>query len=162
MGAPASRQWTALVLRAMAGVPLKSNKRLIGVLGLAFIEEGQLFDEERMAILTQFGELASVALDNAQLHDAVQRELSERRKAEERLRKLSVAVEQSPASIIIMDTDGTIEYVNPRFSELTGYSAAEAVGRNTRHVQIGQHRPGGVPPAPGNDPRRERMARGVP
>ena len=120
-----------LVLRAMAGVPLKSNKRLIGVLGLAFIEEGQLFDEERMAILTQFGDLASVALDNAQLHDEVQRELSERRKAEERLRKLSVAVEQSPASIIIMDTDGTIEYVNPRFSELTGYSAAEAVGRNT-------------------------------
>ncbi len=120
------------VLRAMAGVPLKSNNRVIGVLGLAFIEEGQLFDEERMAILTQFGELASVALDNAQLHDAVQRELSERRKAEERLRKLSVAVEQSPASIIIMDTGGTIEYVNPRFSELTGYSAAEAVGRNTR------------------------------
>jgi PAS domain S-box-containing protein len=120
------------VLRAMAGVPLKSNNRVIGVLGLAFIEEGQLFDEERMAILTQFGELASVALDNAQLHDAVQRELSERRKAEERLRKLLVAVEQSPASIIIMDTDGTIEYVNPRFSEITGYSAAEAVGRNTR------------------------------
>jgi two-component system NtrC family sensor kinase len=120
------------VLRAMAGVPLKSNNRVIGVLGLAFIEEGQLFDEERMAILTQFGELASVALDNAQLHDAVQRELSERRKAEERLRKLSVAVEQSPASIIIMDTNGTIEYVNPRFSEITGYSAAEAVGQNNR------------------------------
>lgn len=120
------------VLRAMAGVPLKSGNRVIGVLGLAFIEEGQLFDEERMAILTQFGELASVALDNAQLHDAVQRELSERRKAEERLRKLSVAVEQSPASIIIMDTDGTIEYVNPRFSEITGYSAAEAMGQNNR------------------------------
>ncbi|MGD0585137.1 MAG: PAS domain S-box protein [Oryzomonas sp.] len=120
------------VLRAMAGVPLKSNNRVIGVLGLAFLEEGQRFDGERMAVLTQFGELASVALDNAQLHDAVQRELSERRKAEERLRKLSVAVEQSPASIIIMDTDGTIEYVNPRFSELTGYSASEAVGRNIR------------------------------
>jgi PAS domain S-box-containing protein len=120
------------VVRAMAGVPLKSNNRVFGVLGLAFIEEGQLFDEERMAILTQFGELASVALDNAQLHDALQRELAERRKAEERLRKLSVAVEQSPASIIIMDTEGTIEYVNPRFSELTGYSAAEAVGRNNR------------------------------
>jgi len=120
------------VLRAMAGVPLKSGNKVVGVLGLAFIEEGPFFDEERMVLLTQFGELASVALDNAQLHDAVQRELSERRKAEESLRKLSVAVEQSPASIIIMDTDGTIEYVNPRFSEITGYSAAEAVGRNNR------------------------------
>jgi PAS domain S-box-containing protein len=129
------------VLRAMAGVPLKSNSRVIGVLGLAFIEEGQLFDGERMAILTQFGELASVALDNAQLHDAVQRELSERQKAEESLRKLSVAVEQSPASIIITDTHGDIEYVNPRFSELTGYSAAEAMGRNTRMFKSGNTGP---------------------
>jgi len=127
------------VLRAMAGVPLKSNGRVIGVLGLAFTEEGQHFDEERMAILSQFGELASVALDNARLHDAVQRELSERQKAEELLRKLSVAVEQNPASIIIMDTDGTIEYVNPRFSELTGYSAAEAVGRNNRMFESGNN-----------------------
>ncbi|GFE62596.1 PAS domain S-box protein [Geobacter sp. AOG2] len=125
------------VLRAMAGVPLKSGNRVIGVLGLAFIEEGQLFDEERMAILTQFGELASVALDNAQLYDAVQRELSERQKAEESLRKLSVAVEQNPASIIIMDTSGTIEYVNPGFSELTGYSAAETVGQNARMLKSG-------------------------
>ena len=129
------------VVRSMAGVPLKSNNMVIGVLGLAFIEEGELFDEERMAILTQFGELASVALDNAQLHDAVQRELSERQKAEERLRKLSVAVEQNPASIIITDTSGTIEYVNPRFSELTGYSAAEAVGRNTRMFKSGNTGP---------------------
>jgi|GEM_PF-466745 len=123
------------VLRAMAGVPLKSNDRVIGVLGLAFIEEGQRFDEESMAILTQFGELASVALDNAQLHDAARRELVERQKAEERLRKLSVAVEQNPASIIILDTSGTIEYVNPGFSELTGYSAAETVGQNARMLK---------------------------
>jgi len=129
------------VLRAMAGVPLKSNNSVIGVLGLAFLEEGQRFDDERMAILTQFGELASVALDNAQLYDAAQRELTERQKAEERLRKLSVAVEQNPASIIITDTDGTIEYVNPRFSELTGYSAAEAVGQNTRMFKSGDTGP---------------------
>jgi len=129
------------VLRAMAGVPLESNSRVVGVLGLAFLEEGERFDEERMAILTQFGELASVALDNAQLYDAAQRELSERQKAEERLRKLSVAVEQNPASIVITDTDGTIEYVNPRFSELTGYSTAEAVGRNTRMFKSGETGP---------------------
>ncbi|KAB0665168.1 PAS domain S-box protein [Oryzomonas japonica] len=130
-----------MVLRAMVGVPLKSNNRVIGVLGLAFLKDGQLFDAEHMAILTQFAELASVALDNAQLYDAVQRELSERQKAEASLRKLTVGVEQNPASIIITDTGGTIEYVNPRFSEVTGYSSAEAVGQNTRMFKSGTTSP---------------------
>ncbi|KAB0671059.1 PAS domain S-box protein [Oryzomonas sagensis] len=130
-----------IVLRAMVGVPLKSNDRVVGVLGLAFLEEGRLFDEEHMAILTQFAELASVALDNAQLYDAVQRELAERQKAEASLRKLTVGVEQNPASIIITDTGGTIEYVNPRFSEVTGYSSVEAVGQNTRMFKSGTTSP---------------------
>ena len=46
--------------------------------------------------------------------------------------KLSTAVEQSPASVVVTDTEGTILYVNPRFSETTGYLAEEAVGNNPR------------------------------
>ena len=53
----------------------------------------------------------------------------ERKQAEESLRKLSRAVEQSPASIVITDTEGAIEYVNPKFTELTGYSFEEAIGK---------------------------------
>lgn len=54
---------------------------------------------------------------------------AQRRLAEQRVRILSLAVEQSPASVLICDRDGRIEYVNSRFQTLTGYTAAEAVGR---------------------------------
>ncbi len=57
-------------------------------------------------------------------------DITEIKQAEERLRVLSQAVEQSPASVIIADTEGSIRYVNPRFSRITGYGAEEAVHRN--------------------------------
>jgi PAS domain S-box-containing protein len=125
-------------LRAMAGVPLTSNEEVIGVLGLAFIDEGFVFNDEQMGLLLQFGELASLALENARLNDASQRELLERIKAEANLRKLSAAVEQSPLSIVITDTYGTIEYVNPHFTALTGYTSDEAIGLNPRILKTGK------------------------
>lgn len=50
--------------------------------------------------------------------------------SEETLRKLYVAVNQSPTAIVITDRHGAIDFVNPRFSEMTGYSAEEMVGKN--------------------------------
>jgi PAS domain S-box-containing protein len=65
-------------------------------------------------------------------------DITDRNRAEESLRKLSHAVEQSPASVIITDTAGTIEYVNPKFTEVTGYGAEEAIGRNPRFLTSGE------------------------
>lgn len=48
------------------------------------------------------------------------------------LQKLNTAVEQSPASIVITDREGFIEYVNPAFCRLTGYSSEESIGQHTR------------------------------
>ena len=59
------------------------------------------------------------------------------RASEERLRQLSAAVEQSPVSIVITDLNGSITYVNPKFSQLTGYSLAEAIGQNPRILKSG-------------------------
>ncbi len=59
------------------------------------------------------------------------------KRAEENFRKLSRAVEHSPASIVITDTAGTIEYVNPKFSQVTGYSIDEVVGKNPRILKSG-------------------------
>ncbi|MEG3617154.1 PAS domain-containing sensor histidine kinase [Magnetovibrio sp. PR-2] len=56
-------------------------------------------------------------------------EVDIRKKAELSLRKLVRIVDQSPIIVFITDTEGTIEYVNPKFEEVTGYSAAEAVGQ---------------------------------
>lgn len=67
----------------------------------------------------------------------ISEEVTERKRAEEALRKLSLAVEQSPVSIIITDLDARIEYVNPAFSRSSGYSAAEALGQNPRLLKSG-------------------------
>lgn len=58
------------------------------------------------------------------------RDITDIMQAENQLRKLSGAVEQSTATIMITGADGTIEYVNPKFSEITGYTFEEAVGKN--------------------------------
>jgi two-component system, NtrC family, sensor kinase len=60
------------------------------------------------------------------------------RRAEEELRKLVRAVEQSPASIVITDLTGRIEYVNPKFCAVTGYTPAEVLGQNPRVLKSGE------------------------
>ncbi|HEY6769707.1 MAG TPA: PAS domain S-box protein [Candidatus Sulfotelmatobacter sp.] len=57
---------------------------------------------------------------------------------EESLRKLSHAVEQSADSVMITDRDGRIEYVNPAFESLSGYSREEAIGKTPRILKSGE------------------------
>jgi PAS domain S-box-containing protein len=64
-------------------------------------------------------------------------DLSIARQVEVELRKLSRTVEQSPASIVITDRTGSIEYVNPGFEELTGYARGEVLGGNPRILRSG-------------------------
>src|SRR5574343_603639 len=65
-------------------------------------------------------------------------DVTERRAAEEQLRKLSLAIEQSPHSIVITNTVPEIEYVNAAFMRNTGYTLAEAVGQNPRILKSGR------------------------
>lgn len=64
-------------------------------------------------------------------------DITERKQAEQQLQKLSLAVEQSPAAVVITDLDAAIEYVNPKFTEITGYSYEEVRGQNPRILQSG-------------------------
>ncbi len=66
----------------------------------------------------------------------VSRKLTE--PVQEELRKLGQAVEQSPTSIVITNAEGIIEYVNPKFEELTGYSLQEAMGNSPKLLKSGQ------------------------
>lgn len=56
----------------------------------------------------------------------------------DQLRKLVVAVEQSPASVVVTNLDACLEYVNQRFTDVTGYSTDEVIGRNQRFLQSGR------------------------
>jgi PAS domain S-box-containing protein len=68
-------------------------------------------------------------------------ELAERKRAEDQSRKLALAIEQSPESIVITDLDARIEYVNDAFLATTGYSREEVLGRNPRILHSGKTPP---------------------
>lgn len=64
-------------------------------------------------------------------------DITEQKQNQKKLLQLSSAVENSPASIVITDHLGCIEYVNPKFTGITGYSLNEAIGLNPRILNSG-------------------------
>jgi signal transduction histidine kinase/DNA-binding response OmpR family regulator len=78
-------------LSAEAGVPLTADGHVVGVLGVALTGEG-LFGQAEIDVLTAFGQLASVAMQNARLYTAVEQELTERRRAEAEVRRHTILV----------------------------------------------------------------------
>ncbi len=66
------------------------------------------------------------------------RDITERKRNQDALQQLSLAVEQSPVSVMITDPRGQISYVNRKFTECTGYSAEEIIGKNPRVLNAGQ------------------------
>lgn len=85
-----------------------------------------------------FDHLAAETEDHIKLMAA---DLSDIRRKEAQLRKLTEATEHSPAAVVITDRNSNIEYVNPRFTEMTGYTPMEMIGRNPRLLQSGQTLP---------------------
>lgn len=85
---------------------------------------GRWYDQHFYPTLGSDGELLGVAV--------YARDVTERREREIELRKVTAAIEQSPVSVMITDTKGTIEYVNPTFCKITGYAAADMIGQNPR------------------------------
>jgi diguanylate cyclase (GGDEF)-like protein/PAS domain S-box-containing protein len=75
----------------------------------------------------------NLVLRNKQLEN----EVVELKRREAVLRKLASAVEHSPISVMITDRAGAIEYVNPKFCQVTGYSPEEVIGRNPRILKGG-------------------------
>ncbi|HEX9850094.1 PAS domain S-box protein [Candidatus Deferrimicrobium sp.] len=67
------------------------------------------------------------------------RDATERKRTEEGLTRLGMAVDQAAEGIVITDAEGSIEYVNPSFVRITGYPLEDAVGRNMRFLKSGKH-----------------------
>jgi diguanylate cyclase (GGDEF)-like protein len=83
--AGAQAELRTVPIRAVVGVPLSGGGEVLGVLGLAHLEPERSFSPSEVELLTRFGRLASIALENARLYTAAREELLQRRNAEEEL-----------------------------------------------------------------------------
>jgi PAS domain S-box-containing protein len=86
----------------------------------------------------EFGQLSLLINNFFKQKNKLQNEIEERNQVETLLIKLSQAIEQSPATIIITGVDGNIEYVNPKFTTVTGYKLDEVIGKNPRFLKTGK------------------------
>ncbi|OFX61252.1 MAG: hypothetical protein A2066_07530 [Bacteroidetes bacterium GWB2_41_8] len=107
-------------------------------------EQGQIHSEYEM--LRKDGTILIIRLEGRIGHASnggfkqthcVILDITKQKQAEHKITQLSKGIEQSPASIIITDTFGNIEYVNPKFTEVSGYTFTESKGKNPRFLQTG-------------------------
>jgi PAS domain S-box-containing protein len=87
-----------------------------------------------LAGTTRFFDLRIAKLDDTSVL-AIIRDVTDTQKSELQLKKISQAIRQSSSTVMITDTDACIEYVNPKFTGLTGYLPEEVVGKNPRILQ---------------------------
>jgi PAS domain S-box-containing protein len=76
---------------------------------------------------------------NRNAHLVFVRDITERKRAEAERERLMAAIEQSSEIVVITDTAGTIQYVNPAFERVSGYTRAEALGQNPHVLKSGKH-----------------------
>ncbi len=114
---------------------------------LASIKRGESVEHYETQRLRKDGGLLDVALTVSPVRDpsgmltgtsAIYRDISERNRAEREHRRLMAAIEQLAEAVVITDVEGAIEYVNPAFTAITGYSRGEALGRNPRILKSGK------------------------
>jgi len=100
---------------------------------------GQASSSYEIEVITQAGEVHTLSVhENAIFEpesqvvigvEGIARDITESKKVQLTLEKLSLALKHSPNAVVITDCDGNIEYVNPKFTTITGYSAKEAIGK---------------------------------
>lgn len=105
-------------------VIIQGRGRPFGVLGAHSIKRRK-FGSDDVSFLQALANVLAVTID--------------RKQREEEHARLMKAVEHTPESIIVTDAEAHIQYVNPAFERITGYSAGEALGQNPRMLKSGQH-----------------------
>jgi diguanylate cyclase (GGDEF)-like protein/PAS domain S-box-containing protein len=129
----------ALIVMWATHVLLGPIRRLTGVVNK--ISDGNLDVKAEIDTMDEIGGLAGAFNDMTRnitgLVSDLESEVDSHRLTADNLRKLSQAIEQSPVSVMITDLDGNIEYVNPEFCRVTGYTSEEVIGRNPRILKSG-------------------------
>lgn len=112
-------------IKSLICVPIIHGKNLLGFLGFDSVQKKRIWGEESATSLMMLGEIIANAL--------------QRKIVEKQLEKLSSAVKQTGDSVVITDKDGNIEFVNPSFIQLTGYSPEEVIGKKLSILKSGKH-----------------------
>jgi PAS domain S-box-containing protein len=118
-------------MRSIALVPVFVSNRWWGYVGFDDLNADREWSSAKVDAIRVAAGIIGAAVERYQVQQALA-------KSESEVRKLYRAVEQSPISIVITDTNGIIEYVNPRFTRTTGYTLAEVVGKNPRILKSGE------------------------
>jgi PAS domain S-box-containing protein len=120
-------------VRASIGIPLRSKERLVGSLGVSYTDSEHSFEAAEIDILNRIGELASIALDNAQLFAAAQRELAERERVEAALRaseaRYRAVVESQTEMICCFAPDNTVTFVNDAYCRYFDVRREDILGK---------------------------------
>ena len=114
----------------------KSEFDWIGEYGKIAIEGGELRTEQYAEPLNKWYSILGYS-NKKGYFATVFEDITARKHAEEEMRKLTQAIEQSPAVVVITDVEGNIEYVNPKFTETTGYTFDEVRGKNPMVLKSG-------------------------
>jgi len=112
-------------------VPIITDGEIIGVIDTEHHEKN-FFNHKHLERLETISGLVSSRMKNAISQEKLLT-------IQDSLKKLSTAVEQSPLSIVITDVDGMIEFVNPAFTEISGYLATESIGTKADILKSGTH-----------------------
>ena len=131
---PAVAVWSPRAIehgyQASIALPLRFAAGDLGALTI-YAAESDAFDPAEVQLLNELADNVAYGIDSL-------RNRAERETLADRIRKLSLAVEQSPESVAITDLDGCIEYVNEAFLRNTGYTRDELIGQNPRILQSGK------------------------
>ncbi len=125
-----AKQLYAKVLNEFTQYPETASREIIAEFEMIHKDQHHLWVETKATLMLN-EQLVPVGILG------VSRDVSKRHYATNELRKLSRAIEQSPVTVLITDTKGTIEYVNPKFTAISGYTFDEVKGKNPRFLSSG-------------------------
>jgi PAS domain S-box-containing protein len=133
-------EFVAAGFKAVMGVPLIVENRVIGVLSASYLDEKRTFSAQQVNLMERFAALAALAIHNTRLNEKIQSDLHERslielalRASEERFRKIFQA---SPVAICITSLDeGRLLDANSAYWAMSGYDPNTSIGKS--HAELG-------------------------
>ncbi len=128
-------------IRSLVALPLKIDDRAFGTL-VIYAGDPNAFGAGEISLLEEVAADLSYGVRTLRARADAAREAAARHDAEREMQRLSTAIEQSSDAVVITDLDARIQYVNPAFTQVSGYASDEVLGQNPRILKSGVQGPG--------------------